>query len=200
MVTKMNIVSAAFIASSPNVDLCPKTHLPEIAFIGRSNVGKSSLINMVTGRKTLAKVSGTPGKTRMINHFLINEQWFLVDLPGLGFAKISRCEMNRLKLMIEGYLTHRKNLRMILLLVDSRHEPQQIDLDFIDWMIRHQLSFWLIFTKTDKLSKKELAEQPIKYREKINSLFGFMPEIILSSSSKRTGRDEILSGIEGIIS
>jgi GTP-binding protein len=195
----MNIVSATFIASSPNVDLCPKTSLPEIAFIGRSNVGKSSLINMVTGRKNLAKVSGTPGKTRMINHFLINDTWFLVDLPGLGFAKISRCEVNRLKLLTDGYLTRRKNLRMIFLLVDSRHDPQQVDLEFIDWMIRHQLSFRLIFTKADKLSKKELAEKPMKYKEKINSLFGFSPEIILSSASKKTGRDEILSGIDGIL-
>jgi len=195
----MNINTATFIASSPNIDKCPATDLPEFAFIGRSNVGKSSLINMLAGRKNLAKVSGTPGKTRLINHFLINDSWFIVDLPGIGFAKISRCEQIRLKLMTEGYLMRRKNLMIIFLLLDSRHEPQEIDLEFIDWMIRYKLRFGLIFTKTDKLSKTELAAKPLLYKKTMLSAFGIEPEIILTSATKHTGREEILDVIENYL-
>jgi len=161
----MNITTATFIASSPDYKKCPKIDLPEFAFIGRSNVGKSSLINMLAGRKSLAKVSGTPGKTRLINHFLINEAWYIVDLPGIGFAKIPKSERIRLESMIEGYLLHRDNLKLIFLLIDSRHEPQKIDLDFMAWLIRNNLPFALLFTKSDKLSKTELSAKPAHYKK-----------------------------------
>jgi GTP-binding protein len=195
----MEILTATFTITSPNVEKCPDTELPEVAFIGRSNVGKSSLINMLTGKKGLAKVSGTPGKTRMINYFLVNDSWFIVDLPGIGFAKLSRCEMNRLKFMIDGYLTHRSNLRLVFLLVDSRHEPQPIDLEFMEWMIRNKLPFALIFTKTDKLSRLELSAKPARYKKALGEALGIEPEIIITSAAKKTGRKELLDLIEETI-
>jgi GTP-binding protein len=195
----MNINSATFIASSPDYKKCPQIDLPEFAFIGRSNVGKSSLINMLTGRKSLAKVSGTPGKTRLINHFLANEAWYIVDLPGIGFAKISKSERTRLESMIEGYLLHRKNLKLIFLLVDSRHEPQKIDLDFMAWLIRNNLSFALLFTKSDKLSKTELSAKPVHYKKIVNDVLRANPEIILTSATSRSGRSDILDCIEEML-
>ena len=195
----MNITSATFIASSPDYQKCPKVNLPEFAFIGRSNVGKSSLINMLTGRKSLAKVSGTPGKTRLINHFLANDAWYIVDLPGIGFAKIPKSERLRLESMIEGYLLHRDNLKLIFLLVDSRHEPQKIDIDFMAWLIRNNLPFALLFTKSDKLSKMELSSKPAQYKKIVNAVLRVIPEIILTSATNRTGRSDILDCIEEIL-
>ena len=195
----MNITSATFISSSPDYQKCPKVDLPEFAFIGRSNVGKSSLINMLTGRKSLAKVSGTPGKTRLINHFLANDTWYLVDLPGIGFAKIPKSERLRLESMIEGYLLHRDNLKLIFLLVDSRHEPQKIDIDFMAWLIRNNLPFALLFTKSDKLSKMELSSKPAQYKKIVNTVLKVIPEIILTSATNRTGRSDILDCIEEIL-
>ena len=195
----MNINSATFIASSPDYKKSPQTNLHEFAFIGRSNVGKSSLINMLTGRKSLAKVSGTPGKTRLINHFLANETWCIVDLPGIGFAKIPKSERMRLESMIEGYLLHRDNLKLIFLLVDSRHEPQKIDLDFMAWLIRNNLPFALLFTKTDKLTKTELSSKPAHYKKIVNAVLHVIPEIILTSATDRSGRSELLDCIEEML-
>ena len=196
----MNINSATFIASSPDYKKCPTVDLPEFAFIGRSNVGKSSLINMIMGRKSLAKVSGTPGKTRLINHFLANEAFYIVDLPGIGFAKIPKSERIRLELMIEGYLLHRENLKLIFLLVDSRHEPQKIDMEFIAWLIHNNLPFALLFTKSDKLTKLELTAKPAQYKRIVHNVLKVRPDIILSSSETRMGREEILGCIEEMMS
>ena len=192
----MNISSANFIASSPSLKLCPETDLPEFAFIGRSNVGKSSLINMITGSKTLAKVSGTPGKTRLINHFLINESWFLVDLPGFGFAKTSKEESRKLEIMSEGYLLRRDNLRLIFLLIDSRHLPQKIDLEFMAWLDRNRISFVILFTKADKISKARHTANPSLYRKSLLATLNIDPVFILTSAEKKTGREEILECIE----
>ena len=154
---------------------------------------------MLTGRKSLAKVSGTPGKTRLINHFLANDTWYLVDLPGIGFAKIPKSERLRLESMIEGYLLHRDNLKLIFLLVDSRHEPQKIDIDFMAWLIRNNLPFALLFTKSDKLSKMELSSKPAQYKKIVNTVLKVIPEIILTSATNRTGRSDILDCIEEIL-
>jgi GTP-binding protein len=192
----MQISTAEFIASSPSLKLCPKTALPEFAFIGRSNVGKSSLINMITGIRTLAKVSGTPGKTRLINHFLINESWFLVDLPGFGFAKTSKQESKKIETMIEGYLLRRDNLRLTFLLIDSRHLPQKIDLEFMAWLSRNRIPFVILFTKADKISKAHHTANPALYRRSLLAALSIDPAFILTSSEKRTGREEILACIE----
>jgi GTP-binding protein len=192
----MQISTSTFIASSPSLSLCPKTALPEFAFIGRSNVGKSSLINMITGSKALAKVSGTPGKTRLINHFLINESWFLVDLPGFGFAKTSKEDSRKIETMIEEYLLHRENLRLTFLLIDSRHLPQRIDLEFMSWLSHNQIPFVILFTKADKLSKTEHTANPASYRKALISALSIDPPFILTSAEKRTGREEILECIE----
>ncbi|MCX6248491.1 MAG: ribosome biogenesis GTP-binding protein YihA/YsxC [Bacteroidetes bacterium] len=195
----MQISSATFIASSPSLKICPVTDLPEFAFIGRSNVGKSSLINMITGIKALAKVSGTPGKTRLINHFLINESWFLVDLPGFGFAKTSKAESAKIETMIEGYLLRRDNLRLTFLLIDSRHMPQNIDLQFMAWLSRNQIPFILLFTKADKISKAHHTANPALYRKSLMASLSIDPPFILTSSEKKTGKEEILACIEDAV-
>jgi GTP-binding protein len=176
--------------------LCPETDLPEFAFIGRSNVGKSSLINMIAGSKALAKVSGTPGKTRLINHFLINESWFLVDLPGFGFAKTSKEESRKIETMIEGYLLRRDNLRLTFLLIDSRHLPQKIDLEFMAWLNRNRIPFIVLFTKTDKISKARHTANPSLYRKSLLETLNIDPVFILTSAEKKTGREEVLNCIE----
>jgi GTP-binding protein len=196
----MQITSATFIASSPSLKICPVTDLPEFAFIGRSNVGKSSLINMITGIKALAKVSGTPGKTRLINHFLINESWFLVDLPGFGFAKTSKAESRKIETMIEGYLLRRDNLRLTFLLIDSRHMPQNIDLQFMAWLSRNQIPFIILFTKADKISKAHHTSNPALYRKSLMASLSIDPPFILTSSEKKTGKEEILACIEEEVS
>jgi GTP-binding protein len=192
----MQISTATFIASSPSLKNCPDSDYPEFAFIGRSNVGKSSLINMLTGNKSLAKVSGTPGKTRLINHFLINDQWYLVDLPGIGFAKTSKEEGRKIESMIEGYLLRRNNLHLTFLLIDSRHVPQKIDLEFMAWLNRNHIPFLILFTKTDKLTKSQQTSNPSVYRKTLIETLNIDPEFILTSSEKKMGREEVLEVIE----
>jgi len=195
----MLIKTADFVCSSPDYKRCPPEDLPEIAFIGRSNVGKSSLINMLVGKKGLAKVSGTPGKTRLINHFLINENWYLVDLPGYGFAKMSKDERAKMEKMIAGYLSNRTNLRMIFVLIDSRLSPQNIDLEFMSWINDLRQNFDIIFTKTDKLTKNQLNANTVAYKRKLDTLFPMPPDIIQTSSETKTGKDPLLDFISSII-
>ncbi|MGA3012689.1 MAG: ribosome biogenesis GTP-binding protein YihA/YsxC [Bacteroidales bacterium] len=192
----MQISTATFIASSPSLKYCPESDYPEFAFIGRSNVGKSSLINMLTGNKSLAKVSGTPGKTRLINHFLINDSWYLVDLPGIGFAKTSKEEGRKIETMIEGFLLRRKNLRLTFLLIDSRHLPQKIDQEFMAWLNRNHIPFLILFTKTDKLTKSQRTSNPSLYLKTLIETLNIDPEFILTSSEKKMGREDVLEVIE----
>ena len=194
----VQIRSAKFVSSNSEVSKCPKGLLPEYAFIGRSNVGKSSLINMLTARKGLAKTSSTPGKTRLINHFLINENWYLVDLPGYGYAKVSQASRVRFSAMIEKYLKQRSNLVCTFVLIDIRHEPQTNDMDFMGWMIERELPFAMIFTKADKLSKTAAAKAVAHYTEFALQYWTAMPEVFISSSETGQGREEILSYIEAL--
>jgi len=189
----MIIKSTAFIKSSSNCNECPTNDIPEFAFIGRSNVGKSSLINMLTQSKKLAKISGNPGKTLLINHFLINKDWFLVDLPGYGYAKISKKEKRKIENIIIDYFTNRSNITLTFLLVDIRHNPQQIDLEFMDWLNNNNIDFKLIFTKDDKLKISENEKKAIDYIETIYKQFLIKPEFIVSSSTTKKGREKILN-------
>jgi GTP-binding protein len=191
----MIIRKAEFVSSSPDLKRCPVTHLPEFAFIGRSNVGKSSLINMLTGRNALAKVSQTPGKTRLINHFNINDEWLLVDLPGYGYAKMSKTDKEKIEKMIHSYLSGRNNLINTFLLIDSRHELQKNDLGFIQWLSNEQIPFSIIFTKTDKISKDQLSKNLKNFRQ-ISVALNPAALIFTSSSEKKMGREEILDHIE----
>ncbi len=196
----MQLLSCEFLKSSTSVSQCPKPDLPEFAFIGRSNVGKSSLINMITGKKGLAKISGTPGKTRLINHFIINHEWYLVDLPGYGFARISRKARAEWKKMILDYLRSRKNIRCIFLLVDIRLTPQFSDLGMMEWIAQQELSFTIVFTKADKLGKRILSENVNKYRDFLEQEWETPPISIVTSSYTALGKDELLSLIEHILS
>ena len=189
----MIIKSTAFIKSSSNCNECPTNDIPEFAFIGRSNVGKSSLINMLTLTKKLAKISGNPGKTLLINHFLINKNWFLVDLPGYGYAKISKKEKRKIENIIIDYFTNRSNITLTFLLVDIRHNPQQIDLEFMDWLNNNNIDFKLIFTKDDKLKISENEKKATDYIEIIYKQFLIKPEFIVSSSTTKKGREKILN-------
>ena len=189
----MIIKSTAFIKSSSNCNECPANDIPEFAFIGRSNVGKSSLINMLTQSKKLAKISGSPGKTLLINHFLINKDWFLVDLPGYGYAKISKKEKRKIENIIIDYFTNRSNITLTFLLVDIRHNPQQIDLEFMDWLNNNNIDFKLIFTKNDKLKISENEKKATDYIETIYKQFLIKPEFIVSSSTTKKGREKILN-------
>ena len=189
----MIIKSTAFIKSSSNCNECPTNDIPEFAFIGRSNVGKSSLINMLTQSKKLAKISGSPGKTLLINHFLINKDWFLVDLPGYGYAKISKKEKRKIENIIIDYFTNRSNITLTFLLVDIRHNPQQIDLEFMDWLNNNNIDFKLIFTKDDKLKISENEKKATDYIEIIYKQFLIKPEFIVSSSTTKKGREKILN-------
>ena len=191
-----DIISAEFVISSPDVASCPDVHFPEYAFIGRSNVGKSSLINMLTAVKGLAKISQTPGKTRLINHFVVNEEWYLVDLPGYGYAKISRADRNKLKMMIDSYLLKRETLVCTFILLDARHEPQKPDIEFMSWMSMKQLPFVIIFTKADKLSKTRLQESISNYVKEMLISWEEMPQYYISSAKTSGGRDEILAYIK----
>ncbi len=194
----MNIKSAEFVISSPDVSLCPKTALPEYAFIGRSNVGKSSLINMLTQRKGLAKTSATPGKTVLINHFLINGEWHLVDLPGYGYAKRGAKERARLKEMIAGYVQGREQMVNLFLLIDCRLEPQKIDLEFVEWLGENGVPFSIVFTKADKVSKTRLAANVETFMNTLKEQWEELPPHFVSSSETRMGRDEVLGYIERI--
>lgn len=185
-----------FIKSSPDLKSCPKDNLPEYAFVGRSNVGKSSLINYLSGQKRLAKTSSQPGKTRLINHFLVDNSWYLVDLPGYGFARISKAEKNRLRSMLEQYLLNRKSLVCLFLLIDSRHLPQNSDLNFMHWLGENQVPFVFCFTKTDKLGSNQLTKSVQQYKNELLKSWGSLPEFFLSSVIDKTGKDEILAFIQ----
>lgn len=192
----MKINDAKFITSSQNVSQCPKGDLPEYAFIGRSNVGKSSLINMLTQRKNLAKTSSTPGKTRLINHFLIDESWYLCDLPGYGYAKVSKKNRELFAKMIEQYAQHRDNLVCFFVLIDSRIPPQELDLDFIEWLGDSQLPFVLLYTKCDKVNQKERNKTIEEMKENLSESWEELPLIIETSAVKGTGRDKVLDLIQ----
>lgn len=192
----MEIISASFIKSSPREALCPKDTKPEFAFIGRSNVGKSSLINMVTARKGLAQTSSTPGKTKLINHFLINEKWYLVDLPGYGYARTSRDSREKFDRMLREYLSERPTLMNTFLLIDSRHEPMKADIQFMEWLGVSQIPFTIVFTKADKLGKTELQRSIAIYKKILLEGWEELPPMIVSSADTRQGREEILEMIE----
>ena len=192
----MIIKEAKFIVSSTKVGKCPTPSFPEYAFIGRSNVGKSSLINLLTNRKSLAKISKTPGKTQLLNHFLINDDWYLVDLPGYGFAKVPVGKKKEWDKMIENYILKRSNLICLFVLVDSRHDPQQNDLSFMRFLGTHQIAFSIIFTKIDKLSKLELPRKLGVYKKELLKTWESLPPIFEVSATARKGREEILDYIE----
>jgi GTP-binding protein len=194
----MKIKSADFVVSNSTYAKCPEHNLPEYAFIGRSNVGKSSLINMLSGRKGLAMTSATPGKTMLINHFLINGEWYLVDLPGYGYAKRAKSELHKLSLLIRGYIAKREQLTNLFVLIDSRLEPQKIDLEFIEWLGLNGVPFSIVFTKADKLKKGELARNVQTFMASLSEQWEEMPPYFISSSEKGTGREEILGYIESI--
>jgi GTP-binding protein len=192
----MKITSATYLISSPDYTKAPAPDKPEFAFIGRSNVGKSSLINMLAGNQKLAKTSGTPGKTQLINHFIIDNKWYLVDLPGYGFAKISQNTRNRWEQMIENYLRKRENLVNVFVLIDSRHPPQKIDLDFINKLGKWEVPFSLVFTKSDKETQRLVSQNVKSFFEKMREQWQFLPEYFVTSAVKNTGREKILDAIE----
>ena len=194
----MEIKEARFVISNTDVDKCPKPDRPEYAFIGRSNVGKSSLINKLTNKKTLAKTSGKPGKTRLINHFLINNEWYLVDLPGYGYAKVPVSERKKLERLIRNYILKRENLYCLFVLVDSRHEPQKVDLEFMEWLGISGIPFAIVFTKTDKLKPEELENNINIYKAGMLETWETMPEYFSTSSETGAGKDEIHDFIEKI--
>ena len=189
-------IKAKFKCSSEKISQVPKDDLKDIAFIGRSNVGKSSLVNMLTGVKNLAKVSGTPGKTKLINHFLINDSWYLVDLPGYGYAKVSRTERGEFSKIITDYVLKCEKMHFLFVLVDSRLEPQKIDLKFIELLGENGIPFGIIFTKTDKLSQAQLNRSIAAYKKTLSEMWEELPPMITSSSEKGSGREEILTFIE----
>jgi GTP-binding protein len=195
----MIINDATFVLSSPDLKKCPKTDIPEFAFIGRSNVGKSSLINMLTNQKNLAKISSTPGKTRLINFFLVNKTWHLVDLPGYGFARVSKTQRSEFRESILNYIGKRKSLYCVFVLLDSRIPPQENDIQFIQWLGKYDIPFILLGTKIDKISTAEYNKFAKSYKKLLAADWEEVPEIIATSSVKKTGRDEILSIIEKAI-
>jgi len=194
----MKITASKFVISNSRVEDCPNSKLPEYAFIGRSNVGKSSLINMLTGRKNLAKVSGKPGKTRLINHFLVNDNWHLVDLPGYGYAKVSKKEKKVFQKFITDYFKKRKQLVNAFVLIDSRHDPQKIDLEFMEWLGSNAIPFSIIFTKTDKLKPKVLDQNTMTYKAVLMETWEELMPLFISSSKNKTGREDILNYIQNI--
>jgi GTP-binding protein len=195
----MLIKEAVFLVSNTEVKNCPIDHKPEFAFIGRSNVGKSSLINMLTGKKGLAKTSGTPGKTQLINHFLINNQWYIVDLPGYGYAKASKSMRAKWEKFIADYLTKRKTLMNTFVLLDARLEPQRIDIEFMQWCGEKGLPFSMVFTKVDKISNSVLQKNLAKYKREMLKYWEEMPPLFVSSSPSGFGKEPILNYIQEII-
>lgn len=191
----MEIKSAKFVISSTDVAKCPLPVKPEYAFIGRSNVGKSSLINMLVDRKDMAKTSGKPGKTQLINHFSINDAWYLVDLPGYGYAKVSKEKRDIFQAYISEYIIERKNLLCLMVLLDSRLEPQKIDLEFMDWCGEKGVPFVMVFTKIDKLSKKKFNDNITHYKEEMGKHWDALPECFYTSAEKKIGRKEVLDFI-----
>lgn len=207
----MFIFSSTYLISSPDVKDCPPADKPEYAFIGRSNVGKSSLINMVTGNQKLAKTSSSPGKTQLINHFLIKsfkgdaiptaankkaDEWYIVDLPGYGFAKVSQTSRRRWEQMIENYLRKRENLQQVFVLIDSRHTPQKIDLEFLEQLRKWEVPFSLVFTKTDKENQKTVSANMRLFFDAMRKTWQFLPQSFMSSAVKKSGRDKMLDFIE----
>jgi len=195
----MIIRSATFISSFAELKQLPKTSIPEFAFIGRSNVGKSSLINMLCNNNKLAKTSSTPGKTQTINHFLINENWYLVDLPGYGYAKVSKTKRAQWQDFIMKYLTKRDSLINTFVLIDARLKPQKIDLEFMNWMGKNELPFSIVFTKTDKISSKVLKQNIADFENELYRTWQELPPIFITSANKRIGKDEILEFIEAYL-
>ena len=194
----MEIKQAAFVVSNTQVAKCPTHKLPEYAFIGRSNVGKSSLINMLTNHKRLAKTSSKPGKTQLINHFLINKEWYLVDLPGYGYAKVSKQSKKTFQQFITDYFKKRRELVCAFVLVDIRHEPQKIDLEFMQWLGENAIPFAIVFTKADKLTEKQIQEHVTSYSEILLQQWEEMPPYFITSSENRLGKEDLLSYIETI--
>ncbi len=194
----MKIKSAEFVVSNQDVAKCPKNNIPEYAFIGRSNVGKSSLINMLTSRKNLAKTSGRPGKTQLINHFIINKNWYLVDLPGYGYARVSKSSKKTFQKFITAYFEKREQLVSAFVLVDIRHEPQPIDLNFMQWLGENGIPFSIIFTKADKLKPKAIDNYVDGYKTKLLETWEEVPSYFITSSSKSIGKDDLLNYIENI--
>ncbi|TSA42540.1 MAG: YihA family ribosome biogenesis GTP-binding protein [Chitinophagaceae bacterium] len=192
----MHIKSAKYIISSPDHEKCPPPDRTEYAFIGRSNVGKSSLINMLCNNEKLAKTSAAPGKTQLLNHFLVNHEWYLVDLPGYGFAKVSQRSRRRWEQMIENYLRKRENLTMVFVLIDARHSPQKIDLEFLAQLRVWQVPFALVFTKSDKENQRTVSKNVKDFLEAMKKTWQFLPQHFVTSAVKKTGKDKILAFIE----
>ncbi|HEY8937343.1 MAG TPA: ribosome biogenesis GTP-binding protein YihA/YsxC [Cyclobacteriaceae bacterium] len=192
----MDILQSEFVSSVADVLKCPPDDKPEFAFIGRSNVGKSSLINMLTNRKNLAKISVKPGKTQTINHFIINNKWYLVDLPGYGYASVSKSKRFSFGKMIEDYMIKRKNLSCVFILIDCRLEPQPIDLSFIEWAGTNEIPICLIFTKADKLSRNHLHQSKTRFENTLLQTWDELPPILLTSSTEKKGKDDVLGFIE----
>jgi GTP-binding protein len=195
----MIIKKAEFVISNDDPSKCPKTSKPEFAFVGRSNVGKSSLINMLTGYRNLAKISVTPGKTRLINHFNINDEWFLVDLPGYGYAKTLRTNREKWLLFIRKYLINRENLQCVMVLIDARHEPQKLDLEFMKWLGMNEVPFAMVFTKADKLTRNHLEKNLVNYKKEMLKSWEELPPLFISSAETGAGRDDLLDFIEDIV-
>jgi GTP-binding protein len=195
----MIIKKAEFVISNTDPQLCPVTEKPEFAFVGRSNVGKSSLINMLTGFGDLAKVSTAPGKTRLINHFNINDEWFLVDLPGYGYAKVGRSSREQWMTFIRNYLAIRENLFCVFALIDSRHKPQANDLEFMSYLGYHEVPFAMVFTKADKLSRRQLDKNISAYKNEMLKLWEELPPVFITSSGTKLGREEVLGFIDQIV-
>lgn len=194
----MEIKSAEFVMSNTDIRKCPKNNLPEYAFIGRSNVGKSSLINMLTKNPKLAMTSSTPGKTMLINHFIVNNEWYLVDLPGYGFAQRNKKGREGIKNIIENYILEREEMTNLFVLIDCRLEPQKIDLEFMEWLGENGIPFSIIFTKADKLTSGKLKDNVNKYLRQLNEQWEELPPYFVSSAEKKTGRNEILDYVESI--
>lgn len=194
----MIVSKSDFVKSSSAVDQCPTDNMWDFAFIGRSNVGKSSLINMLCNRIALAKVSATPGKTQLINHFLINDKFYIVDLPGYGYAKVSKSVKEDFQKIIKSYILERESMACLFVLVDSRHEPQKIDLEFMQFLGENGIPFAIIFTKADKLTEKQLAESLERYRTRMLEEWEEMPQYFVTSSAHSVGRDEVLNYIDSV--
>ncbi|MEO9534170.1 MAG: ribosome biogenesis GTP-binding protein YihA/YsxC [Crocinitomicaceae bacterium] len=194
----MKITKAAFVISNTDITKCPKPDMPEYAFIGRSNVGKSSLINALTNHKSLAKISGKPGKTRLINHFLINESWYLVDLPGYGFAKTGKTQRMKWEKFINDYLLNRENLLNVFVLIDCRHEPQTIDVNFMAFLGENGIPFSMVFTKLDKLRPSQKGSFLPRYKKEMLKMWEEMPPYFITSSVDGSGKEELLDYIEGV--
>ncbi len=194
----MIIKTAEFVVSSPDYKRCPQDGKPEYAFIGRSNVGKSSLINMLTNKKGLAMTSATPGKTMLINHFLINDEWYLVDLPGYGYARRGKENREQLRVLIESYILNRELLTSLFVLIDCRHEPQKIDLEFMEWLGENGVPFSIVFTKVDKLGSGRLSMNIEAYKEKLFETWEELPPLFVTSSEKKQGREELLNYIDTV--